>query len=405
MIPGRRLNRISNRPQGHRFALQKALKPGIAEVEFIHYSSFAGNTADAGRYPLLSMTAIRRLVMDALNNADSGRIAVVSSPARCGKSSVLQAAVREYGGEEYRFFDARNGADAAVLTFRSEDEVAELLKGAQLLVIDNVQCLPDAGTTVKLLADIREYRGLTTKILVASSASFYAVAGRESALGRVKTCRMSAFTVAEARLEFEEDGQEDFEATKERFPLYGLLPEVPADPTHAREFLTDYCNSVLLRDIETVCVGGLRADKDAALRYLRAVARNIGRPVTDEMMADEAGMSTDAARLMRRILCESLIVRACEEEGNLIGSAFKLYVFDNGVVNALLGDFTPLSDRADAGALRENFIAMERIKLHDAREDFIRLMWNDGMPGFTEVPDGRREEFDCGSGDFERIFE
>ena len=40
----------------------------------------------------------------------------------------------------------------------------------------------------------------------------------------------------------------------------------------------------------------------------------------------------------------------------------KVYFFDNGIRNAILQNFAPLSLRQDAGALWENFIISERIK-------------------------------------------
>ena len=40
----------------------------------------------------------------------------------------------------------------------------------------------------------------------------------------------------------------------------------------------------------------------------------------------------------------------------------KIYFYDNGVRNAILGDYKPLDLRTDTGALWENYIISERIK-------------------------------------------
>jgi len=42
--------------------------------------------------------------------------------------------------------------------------------------------------------------------------------------------------------------------------------------------------------------------------------------------------------------------------------SFKIYFFDNGIRNALINNFNPLSLRTDVGALWENFCISERIK-------------------------------------------
>jgi predicted AAA+ superfamily ATPase len=47
----------------------------------------------------------------------------------------------------------------------------------------------------------------------------------------------------------------------------------------------------------------------------------------------------------------------------------KIYFYDNGVRNAILGDFKPLNLRQDSGALWENYIISERLK-HNAYKNF-----------------------------------
>ena len=42
----------------------------------------------------------------------------------------------------------------------------------------------------------------------------------------------------------------------------------------------------------------------------------------------------------------------------------KVYFYDNGVRNAIIGDFKPLSLRSDVGALWENYLVSERMKFH-----------------------------------------
>ena len=51
----------------------------------------------------------------------------------------------------------------------------------------------------------------------------------------------------------------------------------------------------------------------------------------------------------------------------------KIYFTDLGIRNALIGDFSPLSTRSDAGAIWENFFFMERVKMHDTLRDRKRI--------------------------------
>ncbi|MBU8902815.1 MAG: DUF4143 domain-containing protein, partial [Victivallales bacterium] len=47
---------------------------------------------------------------------------------------------------------------------------------------------------------------------------------------------------------------------------------------------------------------------------------------------------------------------------NEIRKGRKIYFYDNGVRNAVLGNFTPVESRTDIGALWENYLISERLK-------------------------------------------
>ena len=48
------------------------------------------------------------------------------------------------------------------------------------------------------------------------------------------------------------------------------------------------------------------------------------------------------------------------------------YFYDNGIRNAILQNFAPLSMRQDTGALWENFVISERIKLNHYAGNFVK---------------------------------
>lgn len=47
---------------------------------------------------------------------------------------------------------------------------------------------------------------------------------------------------------------------------------------------------------------------------------------------------------------------------NEISTTRKVYFYDNGIRNALIGNFAPIALRNDKGALWENFLVSERLK-------------------------------------------
>ena len=59
-----------------------------------------------------------------------------------------------------------------------------------------------------------------------------------------------------------------------------------------------------------------------------------------------------------------------------IGKNYKVYFVDLGIRNALIGDFNPLSVRADQGALWENFLLVERMKFFANKDEKVQaLFW------------------------------
>jgi uncharacterized protein len=57
---------------------------------------------------------------------------------------------------------------------------------------------------------------------------------------------------------------------------------------------------------------------------------------------------------------------------NEIKKGKKIYFYDNGIRNAILGNFLPLESRGDTGSLWENFMVSERFKLISGRNYDVR---------------------------------
>lgn len=78
-----------------------------------------------------------------------------------------------------------------------------------------------------------------------------------------------------------------------------------------------------------------------------------------------------------RLLEQCFIVKTCPSYArrvrNELKKSKKIYFCDTGIRNAILKRFEPLTTRADAGALWENFFFMERVKYHSLQQDFADI--------------------------------
>jgi len=57
---------------------------------------------------------------------------------------------------------------------------------------------------------------------------------------------------------------------------------------------------------------------------------------------------------------------------NEIKTSKKIYFYDNGVRNMIIGNFDPIELRTDKGALWENFLISERIKQNEYKQSLAR---------------------------------
>lgn len=124
-------------------------------------------------------------------------------------------------------------------------------------------------------------------------------------------------------------------------------------------------------------------------------------------MARDTGLNKGTVANYLTLLEQCFIVKVCpsfsKNLSNELKKGKKVYFCDNGVRNAILGDFNPMSARRgrEAGALWENFFFMERVKLHSVRNDFTEMyFWRTvgNTPhelDFLEVKNEKIRAFEC----------
>jgi predicted AAA+ superfamily ATPase len=146
--------------------------------------------------------------------------------------------------------------------------------------------------------------------------------------------------------------------------IYGYYPEIVTNPGNEKELLAQLADSYLYRDILTL-------DKvkktDKIIRLLQALAFQIGSEVSYNELAQLCGLDSKTVEKYVTLLEQSYIIfRLGSFSSNLrneLRYSRKIYFTDNGIRNAVLGNFTQLESRTDAGALFENFAISERMKL------------------------------------------
>lgn len=350
--------------------------------------------------PILPSGFIEREITTDVEKATPPRAVVIIGPRQCGKTTLLKRIVEDLPGYT-RWLHAENPQDRDTLeALYSVQDFQVLLATAPNLVIDEAQLINGIGKTIKLLVDLNMDRDNPSRIFVTgSSALEIASKTRESAVGRVFERNMWPFSVQELAAHF---GWGYVQDNLERFMLFGMLPEVVLHPDSAADLLKAHQQRLVFKDIQ-----GIEAMRKPGLiqNLAKQLALRIGSEVSYDGLAQDLGVSRVTVQNYVGFLELSCIVKIVpsfsRNLGNELKKGKKIYFTDLGVRNAILNDFTAFNQRADRGALWENFFFIERMKIHDSlrdRKDMFFWRTKGNLPrelDFLEVRDNELEAFEC----------
>ena len=233
----------------------------------------------------------------------------------------------------------------------------ELVGVNRYVFIDEAQRVRDIGVKLKLVTDeLPEVQLLVT----GSSSLELANDINEPLTGRKWEHHLFPISWKEWSAhvgEFEADTQ------LEQRLVFGMYPAVLNAPGDARETLREIAGSYLYRDLL-----GFRGIRKPELleQLVRALALQLGSEVSLNELATLLRVDKNTIGTYLDLLEKAFIVfRLSAYRGNLrseLANARKIYFIDNGIRNAVLGQFDPLTNRVDKGALWENFLMSERRK-------------------------------------------
>lgn len=293
---------------------------------------------------------------------------VIESRCRKGKAIILIGARQV--GKSTLFSEISKSVDGGVLSLNCDDpETRALLADANLseirllignnktVIVDEAQRVTGIGLTLKIIVDhFKE-----VQLLVTGSSSFELHNQLEETLtGRKYEYHL--FPVSTGEL-LRTGGLLMVRQTLEQRLIYGSYPEIVSNPGDAKELLMSMAGSYLYKDI--LSMEGIR--KPALLeKLLVALALQMGSEVSYNELGQTIGSDSKTVEKYIDLLEKCFIVfRLQAISRNMrteLKKSRKVFFYDNGIRNAVLQHFAPLSLRSDVGALWENFVIAERIK-------------------------------------------
>lgn len=304
------------------------------------------------------MNKITRIIQTEIESRmKAGKVMLLFGARRVGKTMLIKAIADKFIGKKLFL----NGEDTNTHVLLSDKTVANysfLLSGVDLLIIDEAQNIPDIGAKLKLIVD-----ELPSIYVIASGSSSFDLLNLtgEPLVGRSKTFYLFPFSQEEMMQV--ETGVEVFQNLEQKL-IFGTYPQLlDLSPTEKQEYLFDLVNGYLLKDI--LSIDGLR-NSNKMRDLLRLVAYQSGNLVSYDELGRQLGLSKNTVEKYLDLLSKVFIVYKLNAfSGNMrkeISKSSKWYFYDNGIRNALISNFSPLSVRADVGQLWESFVLSERIK-------------------------------------------
>ncbi len=287
-----------------------------------------------------------------------GRVAVLYGPRRVGKTTLLNEFLNNFNGA-YKLYNGEDIETQKIFTSQSIEKYKSLLKGVDLLVIDEAQKIENIGLNLKIIVD--HIKNLN---IIASGSSSFDLAQQVGEPLTGRKWNYTLFPVAQLEIQKTEDLIKTNSLLEERL-IYGSYPEILVSKNYdyKKDILNEIVSSYLFRDLMEI--GELRY-KNKIIDLLRLLAFQVGEEVSLNELANSLNVAKETVKSYLHMLEKAfVIIELSGFSKNLrkeVTKKSKYYFYDNGIRNAIIRQYNSLEQRNDIGSLWENYVILERIK-------------------------------------------
>ncbi|HEY4287440.1 MAG TPA: ATP-binding protein [Puia sp.] len=313
-----------------------------------------------------------------------GKAILLFGPRQCGKSTLIE---KMLGDIDHYYMNGDEADVRETLSNTTSTKLKAIVGNKKVVFIDEAQRIPNIGLTLKLFTDqLKDVQVIAT----GSSAFELSSQVNEPLTGRKYEYMLFPLSFGEM---VQHHGLLTEKRLIEHRLLYGYYPEIVTKQGEEKELLKLLAESYLYKDLLI-----LEQIKKPALleKLLKALALQVGSEVNYHELAQTIG--TDGKTVDRYIdLLEKTFVvfrlpALNRNVRNEIKKGKKIYFYDCGIRNAVINNFKPLQSRTDVGALWENFVIAERMKLlryqgKDAKQYFWRTKQQQEIDLIEEIED------------------
>jgi predicted AAA+ superfamily ATPase len=329
----------------------------------------------------------RRLEETVIGKIGTNKVILILGTRRVGKTYLINRVSERVTGKKL-LLNAEDFDVQEVLKKRTVANYQRLINDTALLIIDEAQAIPEIGSILKLIID--SHPNLTIIATRSSSLDLVNTTG-EPLTGRQYSYNL--YPIAQLELG---TNPIRIQADLEERLILGSYPEIfQLKNRKEKEFyLRELIMSYLLKDI--LSYSGIR-QSHKLMDLLRLIAYQIGSEVSYNEISNQLGINKVTVEnyldLLQKVFILFKLPSYSTNQRKEISKGVKWYYYDNGIRNAIINDFRPISLRNDMGMLWENYVISERVKFNAYNQTGSQLyFWRNYLQreiDLIEVKDNR----------------
>ena len=298
---------------------------------------------------------INRLIKSKIEaKMGKGKAIIIVGPRQVGKTTLIENILEN---KQYLFLDGDDPTVRNLMDNPNTEQLKNIIGINEIVFIDEAQRIENIGITLKIITD----KFKNVQLLVSGSSAFELKNKTNEPLTGRKW-EFQLFPISWKELE-ESIGYIKAEQQLEMRLLYGMYPDVINNETDAFAVLKELANSYLYKDI--LAFNNIKKP-EILEKLLQVLALQIGSEVSLNELSQLLGIDKNTVSTYIDILESAFVIFKLKSFSrnlrNEIKFNQKIYFYDNGIRNMVIGNFNALDLRQDKGALWENFLISERIK-------------------------------------------
>jgi uncharacterized protein len=310
---------------------------------------------------------IKRIIKNRIEaSLFKNKVILLYGARQTGKTTLVKSITSECKNDSI-YFNGDISDVKAILSDINPVRMKSIIGKNKIVVIDEAQTIPNIGVSLKIMVD-----EIPDIQIIATGSSSFELADQttEPLTGRKYEFKLFPFSHRELSNHYSFLNEQRM--LYERL-VYGSYPEIITNPDDKIEHLRYLAGSYLYKDILML----EKIKKPVLLeKIIRALALQIGSEVNYNEIAQLVKSDYKTVEKYIDLLCKTYVIFILpalnRNVRNEITKGRKIYFWDNGIRNAAIGDYNILENRTDVGALWENYLISERIKLLNDNNIFNR---------------------------------